>query len=439
MNRTKKLSVVAVLAVAAVGCTQKDPTSVDASLLPEQPVTVEVTFPWQDFGSNLDVYGGYGTAAELGSGFVAKDYGGKVNAYTLVHFSTYPTQATLLDSLGGQITDYDLTFHGGRVVAFFDTLASTATKPITLDLSVIRQNWDVRTASWTMAVDSVGDQRPWTEPGAGPTESLVTAVWDPSAGDSAVFVLDSAQALTWQAPDTVSDTTVVLGARLSALTAGARLKVKDVALRLDTRSSLRPDTALVTSASRSDLTFIYNPPPAAPPDGVIRIGGVPAWRSVIDVDVPRTLDGPASLCAVVQCPLKLTSDQITYAALVLHSRESDPAYAPSDSVFLDIRPVFDRTALPKAPLGGTLITSGLGRRLAPSLFGADPGGRVEVPVTSWMQAVIADTTNTAPRTLAFLSGYEPIDISYASFYGPDSPMAPMLRLVVTVGPPVDHP
>jgi len=432
-----KLTAAAVLAVAAVACTQKDPTSVDASLLPEQPVTVEVSLPWQDFGSNLGYYGGYGSAAQTGTGYVANDFGGKLTARSLVRFGGYPVSAVVLDSLGSQLTDYDLTFHGGRVVAFFDTLGSVATKPITLQLSVLRNDWDVRTATWTMAVDTVGNQTPWGEPGAGPVEDLTTAVWDPSTGDSAVFVLDSAQALTWE--DTASvGTASVVGARLSALTPGARLKLTDVALRLDTRSSLRPDTALVLSVDRSDLTFVYDPQPAPPTSG-IRVGGVPSWRSVMDVNVPRTLDGPPQLCAVVQCPMTLTKDEITYAALVLHTMAGDTAYAPSDTVYLDARPVFDRTLLPKAPLGGSMITSGLGRRLPPSLFGADQGAAVEIPVTSWMQAVIADTTNTGPRTVALVSTYEPLRISYASFYGPSSTLAPTLRLVVTVGPPVEHP
>ena len=64
---------------------------------------------------------------------------------------------------------------------------------------------------------------------------------------------------------------------------------------------------------------------------------------------------------------------------------------------------------------------------------------MEIPITSWMQAVIADTTNTGPRTVALVSTYEPLRISYASFYGPSSTLAPTLRLVVTVGPPVEHP
>lgn len=439
MNRIKSLAALAVLAVAAVACTEQDPTSVANGLLPEQPVTVELTFPWEQFGSNLAVYGGYGTSAELGTGVVARDYGGKLNAHTVFRFGAYPVSAVIRDSLGSTLTDYSLTFHGGRVVAFFDTVASVVPGPVTLDLGVLRTDWDVRTASWTMAVDTIGDQQAWPEAGAGPVESLATAVWDPSAGDSAVFVLDSAQSVLWQAPDSVTDsTTVVQGARLSLLTPNARLKVRAVALRLDARSSLNPDTAIVLSVGRTDLTFVYDPQPAPPADG-IRLGGVPAWRSVIDVDLPRTLSGPTSLCAAATCPLKLGSSQVTYAALVLHTKSGDPAFAPSDSVSVDVRPVFDPSALPKAPLGSTLLTGGSGRRMAANLFASGDGTRVEVPITQWVQAVLADTTDTGMRTLALLSAFEPLDISFASFYGPGTALAPALRLVVTAGPPVEHP
>lgn len=437
MNRTKKLAAMAAVAVGVIGCTVKNPTSVDPSLLPEQPVTVEMSFPWASFGSNVAYYGGYGSAAQTGSGYIANDFEGGLTARTLVRFSAYPTSASVIDTLGNQNTDYNITFHGGRVVAFFDTVGSVVTKPVTLQLSVLTNDWDTRTANWTMAVDTLGNQVPWGEPGAGPATAMTTTVWDPSSGDSAVFELDSAQALTWR--DTVLDTVSVVGARLSALTPGARLKVTDVALRLDTRSSMNPDTALVLSSDRSDLTFVYDPPPAAPTAG-FRIGGVPAWRTVMDVNVPRTLDGPVSLCAVVQCPMTLTSDEITYAALVLHTKTGDPAYAPSDSVYLDARTVFDRTLLPKAPLGGSLISSGVGQRLPSDLFSTSgDGSTVEIPITQWMQAVVSDTTNLGPRALALLSTYEPYGLAYASFYGPGSPLAPTLKLVVTVGPLVEHP
>jgi hypothetical protein len=439
VNRTKNLTVAAMLAVAVAACSEQDPTSVNNALLPEQPITVDLSYPWSDFASDVTVYSGYGAPPELGTGVVAKAFDGKLDARTLVRFAAYPVSAVIRDSLGSTLTDYDLTFHGGRVVAFFDTIASEVPGPVTLDLGVLRTNWDVRTANWTMAVDTVGDQEAWPEPGAGPVESFGTAVWDPSAGDSAVFVLDSAQALAWQAQDSVTDsTTVVQGARLSLLTSGARLKLTSIALRLDTRSSLNPDTALVLSVGRTDLTFLYTPAPAPPTEGM-RVGGVPAWRTVFDVNVPTTLDSPPSLCAAVKCPITLTSSQVTYAALVLHTKKDDPAFQPSDTVSLDVRPVFDPSALPKAPLGSSLISTGVGRRLSASLFDTGDGTAVEVPITEWVQAVLADTTTTGARTLALLSAFEPNDISYASFYGPNSPFAPSLRLVITAGPAVEHP
>jgi len=439
VNRTKNLTVAAMVLVAVAACSEQDPTTVDSSLLPEQPVTVELTFPWGDFASNMAVYGGYGTPPQLGTGLVAKAFDGKLDARTLVRFASYPVSAVVKDSLGSTLTDYDLTFHGGRVVAFFDTVASEVPGPVTLDLGVLRTKWDVGTASWTMAMDTVGDKEPWPEPGAGPVESFGTAVWDPSAGDSAVFVLDSAQALAWQPPDSVTDsTTVVQGARLSLLTSGARLKLTSVALRLDTRSSLNPDTALVLTVGRTDLTFVYSPYPDPPTEGM-RVGGVPAWRTVFDVNLPTTLSSPSSLCAAVRCPVTLTPSQVTYAALVLHTKKEDPAFQPSDTVSLDVRPVFDPSALPKAPLGSSLISTGVGRRLSASLFDGGDGTAVEVPITQWVQAVLADTTKTGSRTLALLSAFEPLDISYASFYGPNSPLAPSLRMVITAGPAVEHP
>jgi hypothetical protein len=66
---------------------------------------------------------------------------------------------------------------------------------------------------------------------------------------------------------------------------------------------------------------------------------------------------------------------------------------------------------------------------------------VEVPITEWVQAVLNDSTAATgnSRSLALLSAFEPISFAYATFYGPDTPLAPTLRLVVTAGPAVEHP
>lgn len=416
-------------------CSEVTPTSVDDDLIPDEPVTVEIRLPWDQFASNLEVVGGYGSAQELGSGVVAHAYAAVLEARTLVGFAQVPTVTSVPDSTGTTRVDSTLTRIGGRVVARFDTLASVLDGPVTLALGATTQEWHARTSSWEFAVDSVLDQQPWTEPGGGPVTPLSTGVWDPAAGDSAVFELDSAQVATWA--DTVA---LARSARIDVVTTGARLKLLDAVLRVDVHPSVHPDTVVQVTATRNRLTFIYAPSPGPPADG-LRIGGVPAWRSVLDLSVPAQLTGPAELCAAVGCPLPLTSDRLNYAALVLTSRRTEAAFQPTDTVGLDLRPVLDRAALPKAPLGSSLI-GGVGRRVGSELFGDGEGAPIEVPVTSFVRAILRSEEGeeiSAPRTLAILSPFEPISITYASFYGPGSGLAPQLKLIVTAGRSIQLP
>ena len=62
----------AILASCAVfsACEEELPVGVVDGPLPGEPITVEVEIPWSDFASNLEVFGGYGSPAELGVGFV---------------------------------------------------------------------------------------------------------------------------------------------------------------------------------------------------------------------------------------------------------------------------------------------------------------------------------------------------------------------------------
>jgi hypothetical protein len=330
-----------------------------------------------------------------------------------------------------------LTLLSGRVVVVFDTLASTNEGPVTLALGAMDQEWHPSTASWTLAVDTALDERPWDEEGAGPVVPYATTVWDPALGDTAFFELDSAQVAFWG--DT-AQSAAARGARLDVVTPGVRLKMDFVALRVDLQPSVNPDTVVAATVPRTDLTFVYTPFPEPPPDG-IRIGGVPAWRSVLDLDVPAELNGPAELCAAVGCPLLLTPDRINYAALVLQGRRSELAFQPSDSVGLDVRPVLLRSALPKAPLGSSLV--GLtGRRVAPEVFGDAEGTEVEIPFTNYVRALVTDDSTQADppsKTLALLSVFEPVSIAFASFYGPGTPGAPVLKLILTAGKSVELP
>jgi len=418
------------------GCGEEAPTSADLSLLPAEPVTVEIEVPWDEFGGDLSVQGGYGARGSSGSAIVARAYAGTLDANTLVRFGAYPLAASVRDTTGTLRTDTDLSFYGGYLVAFVDTLSSTTAGPVTLGAGALQTAWH-RSATWEFAVDTLGDRQAWPEPGGGPVAPLSTAVWSRSLGDSVMLSLDSAQVDAW------SDATdPARGARIELLTEGHRLRLVGVGFRVQARSSINPDTALVLPVVSEDGTFIYNPEPPATTEG-LRVGGVPAWRSYMDVNVPNTLTGPPEICDVVQCPFTLGPGQVSYASLILTTRPTEDAYQPSNSIPLDARPVLSKETLPKAPLGTSLLTNGLALGLAPALFAPGGSATVEVPITIFARASLSGPDPSGrlpPKTVALLSAPEPWSFTYASFYGPDAvdeAVRPVLKLVVTVAPPLE--
>ena len=67
---------------------------------------------------------------------------------------------------------------------------------------------------------------------------------------------------------------------------------------------------------------------------------------------------------------------------------------------------------------------------------------VQLPFTTFARDLLrgADASgNPVPGTLALLSVIEPFSIGFASFDGPGTPGEPVLRLVLTIGPPVELP
>ncbi|MBW3534632.1 MAG: hypothetical protein KY453_05355, partial [Gemmatimonadetes bacterium] len=402
-------------------------------------VTVEVIVPWSEFASGLRVWGGFGTPRQLGHGVLAHAFEESLEARTLVRFLRIPRVASVRDTTGTTRPDSALTFVGGRLVLRLDTLASTNEGPVTLAAGRILHPWDVTSATWELAVDTFRVTDPWPEEGGGPVEFLGTTVWDPAAGDTAFIELDSAQVAL------LADTTDVdRSVRFAVETPGVRLKVDFTALRLDARPSINPDTVVQVNATDRQTTFVYAPFPEPPPDG-IRVGGVPAWRTVLDIDLPETLSGPPELCAAVGCPVRLTPERVTHAELVLTTRATEPAaFQPTDSIRLDVRPVLAPDRLPKAPLGGSFL-AGLGLPGTPipaEAFGAGAARTVAVPITPFVRARLdepAEGEDPLTSTIALLSVFEPLSIAFASFVGPGGAGEPFLRLVITAARPVELP
>lgn len=423
-----KVGLAGLLFLGLVSCADRTPTSVDANLIPAQPATVEIRLPWSQFGSQFAVYGGYGYAYQLGTGVVASTFGG-LEARTVAEFQGFATDALVKDSVGTLITDTAVSVVGGRVVATFDTATSIVPGKLTLQVGALQQKWDPVSVNWNMAVDTTGDHEPWTQPGGGKIVPLTTATWDPNSGDSVVFTIDSAVVAN------LGDTTnLTNGIVITSVTPDTRLHITKLSASLVAKTKINVDTTLYLTSSLAHMTFMYSPQPP-PPSGEVRVGGVPAWRTVMHINVPDHLDSLPVLCAVVTCPMKLKAGDVNYAAIVLHTDFSDPAFQPTDSVGLDVRRVLSPAALPKAPLSTSLLASSTGFRI-PSFYFNRPGGTdVEIPITGFVQNILASDTTSAglplSHVLALLSANEPLSISYATFQGPTQAHPPVLRLIVT--------
>jgi hypothetical protein len=251
-------------------------------------------------------------------------------------------------------------------------------------------------------------------------------------GDSAQFFLDSATIRRWREG---SDS--VRAGRIDLLSDGHRLELVGATLRVVANSALDQDTVLVFTVPATQATFIYDPPAAAPADGM-RVGGSPAWRTFMDVSLPTTLNEPPALCAAVGCPFALGPQHVSYAALRLRTRLSPTAFQPTDTVSMEIRAVLDRATIPKSPLG-TSLGAAEGTAVTPDVFAAE-GSVVDLPITRYVQSFLAgpDPAGRAPpTTLAILATPEPSTFTFASFFGPGLTNAPVLNLVLTVSPPME--
>ncbi len=418
-------------------CQEALPTAESDDLV-RAGVAVEVTLPARDFLERVRIYGGYGRAAELGGGFIAHRFGSGdptgdesgLEAATLLRFGRYPLFATVTDTAGTARPDSALTFLSGQIVARFDTLGSVHNGPVTIRAHALTEPWDGQSANWNHAIDTVQHRVAWSAPGGGELRPLGEVVWNPAEGDSVLIPIDSAQVAAW------ADTTdPARGLRLGSTTPGVRLQLQTTLLRLETLPSLNPDTIIELLAVNENATFIYDPLPPPPAAGM-RVGGVPAWRTVLDLDIPATLTGPPSLCATLGCPLEIRPEHLSYAGLRLTTRAPHPAFAPSDTISIDVRPVMVPSILPKSPLGESL-TGIAGVVLSPEWF-APPGGHiVEVPLTTLVGDLLSEpdaSQDPVGSTIALLASFEPLSLEYASFGGLNpagtAPGEPELRLIL---------
>jgi len=427
VKRTPVVALIAATVFGVVACEETSPTSLDGDLIPVGPATVEVILPWSEFGSTIETFGGFGSPDDLIAQVVAEDYRGTLDSRALVQFTTFPRAATVQDSTGETRADSSLTYLDGYVVARIDTVRSRTDGAVEMALNTFEQQWHAPSTSWDLRVDTVLDEQAWEEPGAEPSTRLATGTWNPEVSDSVIFPLDSATLAIFN--DTIGSRP---SARVDMVTPGAFTEVLSLDLRINVRPSINQDTIIVVSALPERRTFIYSPFPEPEEDG-IRVGGAPAWRTVLTLDMPTVLNGPDTLCALVTCPFTLTPRRLNYAAIIITSEETVPgAFQPTDTLLADARPVLVAERLPKSPLGPSFL--GLaGRALAPDAFGPNAGTEFPIVVTDFISSLVDPDidVDSVPSELSLLSLLEPFSVSYATFGGAGSPGEPKLRLILT--------
>ena len=424
LNRAAR-ALAAVAALLAGACGYETPTSVDGVTFPVTVVTSEVHLPHDQFARGVRVFGGFGRASDVAVRLVATEFGeDDLEARTLVRFGPIPRSASIRDTAGTTVTDPNLTLVGGRAVLRFDTLAAPSA-PVTLSASLISERWHPPSATFVHAVDTLGEQVPWTSLGGGDATPIATAVWDPAESDSAFFAIDTLVIKAWDTEDEAR------GMLVRMVTPGARVKVRSANLVMDALPSIRSDTMVTTDTFSEHLTFIYDPVPSLP-EGALQIGGAPAWRTVFEVQLPASLPIEGDVCPSGRCTLPLTADGITQAALVLTPGPTDAALRPTDTLFVDARPIPSPEYLPRSPLGNSIQVPVV--QVPPEVFVGEEGSVVEIPITSFVRDLargITEDSVPAPNTLALLAAIEPQSFELMRFLGPGSSSPPLLRILVS--------
>ncbi len=432
--RLSALVAALVVALVASGCTDAVPTVEDGDSIPVNARTVEVILPFSEFIESMEVFAGFGSRADVPALHVALDYQDDFQARSLFRFGFLP--ATIQVFPPGETQSVGDTAYvpiGGRLVVSMDTLRAVPEGIVELEAGAILSNWDVPTAGWELAVDTLGGVVPWGEPGGGPVRSLGAASWNPQEGDTVVFAVDSVTATEWAREVNPARR----AARISSATPGVLMDVRSARFVADVRSSINPDTVVNISANTTGSTFIYSPEPGVTPEE-IRIGGAPARRAYLRFDLPTRLEPGSRACEELGdlCPLDLTPDRVIYAGLVLTGRPSEPAaFTPRDTIRLDARPALAGDRVPRSPLGQAIPARP--RELLPSLL--REGRRMELPITLYVESLLSqelglrdEEAGEVPHTVALLSPFEPTGFTFASLVGPGQEGEPFLRLLLTL-------
>ena len=422
-----------------MGCENAAPTTSDGGLVPVELTTVEIRFPFDAFARDFQVFEGYGSPSQMPGSFVAHDWDDDVDVNAMLRFGALPDRIFVFPpgNTTTTVADLDYTPLDGYVTVWWDSVEVFGTDPYQLEAGAVQTQWDLPTANWEFAVDTVGQRLAWPEPGGGPVRHLDSQGWSLEAdGDSTMFAVDSLTVSEWIDLDRRDR-----GMRITGSGDGFRLRIADAALTVRARSSIDPDTVVAITSDLRELTFIHSPIPDLEGD-YFRGGGAPSARVTFRLDLPEVVPEGEPTCALVECPLELRPERLVYAGLVLRSATTFPfGFQPLDTIPMDLRPVLSPERLPRSPLGASVQPTP--EFLAPEWFSFGSGAEIEIPMTRYVRDLLREEVpgqqTQVPSTLSLLTGLEPWAYEFATFWAPGSEFEPVLRLIFTISDGVTLP
>ncbi|MBR9990115.1 MAG: hypothetical protein KFH98_10185 [Gemmatimonadetes bacterium] len=412
-----------VLAALVAACGDEGPTAVGSDLMGPGVRTYEVILEPADYLVADTTFDRLGSMNDALFRMAAHQFEDDLEARTLFSV-TRPITVTYSPEEGQTATDTIQALRGGIVTIVLDTIASSP-GPVDVEVVQVTEEWYGPSATWDTRIDTTGVSLAWTTPGGSPGAVLGGATW--TAGDTLRITLDSAAVAVWD--DTLA---AAMGGMIRSTTPGSRVFIESLAFAFEAVPATM-DT-IVPAGSMRTSKIILTPEDLAPGAGMLRVGGLPAWRSLLrfqpmaDVRIPC---GPGSPAA---CRLPLDSVTINQAALLLAPLPAGPRRLERPG-WVEGRGVLEG---PNVPLMRSPLTPPVGPpsdTLTAAQFvdsGADVPA-ISLSITSYVRFHLDPPAGENPPSwLAITAIGERSGFGYAAFGGLASPRPPRLRLVVSV-------
>jgi hypothetical protein len=409
--------------LVTVACGEEGPTDVGAGLLPPDAVrTFEIILEAHQYMLFDTAFGLYSEPEDAAFLVVANQFDGGLQSHGLARFAL-PQFITVTDSAGTSRVDSLPRFVRGELRVAVDTLRSSA-PPVRLALHRTNEAWD-GTATWTNRRVTNGTGTPWSVAGGRGGALVDTASYiartDTVRRDTVTFRVDSTTLALW-----ADSANATRGALIVPQTPNTRLRLGLPQLVVYARSRFRPDTLYVAFPPLTAKTFVFSPEQpriSATP----RIGGVPAWRTVIRLR--ERLDTLSFACpGVPNCRFRLNEVAINHAALQLQPVPPPPGFRPEADLAIGAYSLLPSELV---PLQRSPLLEFIGATNAPaSSFLAPNAPVVELPVTELLRRATLRPDQwpagaVPPTHIALAQGPDPL-FGFGTFAS-----MPRLRLVVT--------